>query len=115
MACGGTDSSPVDKCDDLVDLLCDRALECVAGAGTHPMCVQELQGEIPCGSVKAVSASYDRCMDQLASHSCGTLFPTDSTGAPTLRLPADCTSVVLYRTTSDELQLGEIATVSTSR
>lgn len=112
MACGGGDPSPVEKCDDLVDLLCDRAIECVAGVGTHEMCVQALQGEIPCGSVKAVSASYDRCMDQLATHACQTLFPPDSTGSPMLRLPADCMSVVLYRTAGDELPLTQLAPAS---
>lgn len=94
----------MEKCDDLVALLCDRALECVGG-GTHASCVQAVQGELSCGSVKAVSASYDRCMDQLATHSCGVLFPPDSTGQPTLRLPADCMSVVLSRTVGADTSL----------
>src|SRR5688500_8632799 len=87
VACGGGGRSPVERCDDLVDVLCDRAVECISGAGTHATCVQELQGALACGSVKAVSASYDRCMDQLATHTCGVLFPLDSAGEPSLRLP----------------------------
>ena len=112
MACGNGEPSPVERCDELVDLLCDRALQCVAGAGTHATCVQALQGELPCGSVKAVSASYDRCMDQLATHSCGVLFPPDLMGQPSLRLPADCMSVVLYRAAGGELPLAELATTN---
>jgi hypothetical protein len=98
-ACAG-EPSPVEKCDTLVDELCDRALECIPNAGTHSQCIQELQQVIPCGGVKAVSASYDRCMDQLESFSCAVLFPVDQqTRMQTLELPADCMSVVLSRTT----------------
>lgn len=115
MACGGGEPSPVEQCDGLVDVLCDRAVQCIAGVGTHAACIQELQSEIPCGTVKAVSASYDRCMDQLASHTCGALFPPDSTGQPVLRLPADCMSVVLYRTVGEDTSLEELATASVLR
>ena len=107
-ACGGSDSSPVEKCDALVDTLCDRAVQCIPAAGSHGTCVQELQQELPCGSVKAVSASYDRCMDQLAATSCPVLFPTDAQGQPTIELPADCMSVVLTRTADGELALPDV-------
>ncbi len=97
LGCGGGGSSAVDKCDDLVDVLCDRAVECVGG-GTHATCVQELQQVLPCGSAKQVSASYDRCMTQLDTTSCGVLFPVNpQSGQRELVLPADCMSVILTR------------------
>jgi hypothetical protein len=94
-ACGG--NSAVDKCDDLVDVVCDRTVECVSGI-TKTDCVQAVQQQLPCGSAKKVSASYDRCMDQLNSDSCDVLFPPDQNGQPSLTLPADCNSVILERT-----------------
>lgn len=108
-ACGGTEPSPVEKCDDLIDLLCDRAVQCIPTGGSHRTCVQEVQQELACGSVKAVSASYDRCMNQLSATSCPVLFPNDAQGQPTLELPADCMSVVLTRTVDDELALPDLA------
>lgn len=109
VACG-SEPSPVEKCDDLVDLVCDRAVQCIPSeVGTHVTCVQQLQQVLPCGSVKAVSASYDRCMDQLAADSCAVLFPIDpQTGGPMLKLPADCQSVVLSRTGAGELGLENV-------
>lgn len=95
-ACGG--SSAVDKCDDLVDVVCDRTVECVSGI-TKTDCVQAVQQQLPCGSAKKVSASYDRCMDQLNNDSCDILFPPDSNGQPSLALPADCNAVILERKT----------------
>ena len=96
VGCGG-EPSPVEKCDDLLDVLCDRGVQCLGG--THAECVQALQSALPCGSAKAVSASYDRCIDQLQGASCASLFPPDpQSGQPALRLPADCMSVVLTRT-----------------
>lgn len=97
VGCGGG-SSPVEKCDDLVDIVCERAVECLPGAGTHGACVQEVQQVIPCGSAKQVSASYDRCMNQLEAASCSVLFPTNpQSGQRELVLPADCMSVILAR------------------
>ncbi len=111
IGCGTDSPSPVEQCDDLVDVICDRAVSCLPSIGTHATCVQELQQEIPCGSVKRVSASYDRCMSQLRTSSCPVLFPPDTqTGSPMLELPADCMSVVLTRT--DGSPLGAPATES---
>lgn len=68
-----------------------------------------VQQELSCGSVKAVSATYDRCMDQLAAATCPVLFPVDpQTGGPTLRLPADCMSVVLTREFGGDAPLVEL-------
>jgi hypothetical protein len=89
VGCGGSDS-PVDKCDDLVDITCDRAIDCVAGAGTHAECVQEVQAVLPCGMAKSVTPSYARCISQMKSNTCAALFPGGQ-----LDLPADCEGVIL--------------------
>ena len=99
--CGGGELSPVEKCDEFVDVVCDRALDCLSSPGSHSECVQQVQQLVPCGSAKEVSASYDRCMDQVESNSCAVLFPTDpDTGEPALSLPADCNAIILVREAS---------------
>ncbi len=90
VACGGGSASPAEKCDDLVDLVCDRALECVPGAGTHSACVAEVQSNLDCDRAQDVTASYRACMTQLRSTTCGSLFPNDM-----IVLPADCNGVIL--------------------
>ena len=113
--CGcGSDPSPVEQCDDLVDVLCDRGVQCLGGS--HAECVQAIQGELACGGARQVSASYDRCIDQLQGASCGLLFPVDSqTGAPDLRLPADCMGVILSRTGSSPTSVGPLTSVGELR
>jgi hypothetical protein len=94
LAACGTDKTPAEKCDDLVDTLCDRGVQCLGGSTSA--CVQSVQAQLPCGKATSVGPSYDRCVDELQSDSCGVLFPTDpSTGQPTIRLPADCMGVIL--------------------
>lgn len=101
IAACGTESSPVEKCDDLVDVLCNRAVQC--GGGSHAECVEAVKTELPCGAAKSVSGTYDRCVDQLQGASCNVLFGTNpSTGEPELRLPADCNAVILYRKVSQD-------------
>lgn len=87
VACG--EDSPVEKCDHLVDITCDRAVECIPTGGTHAECVEEVRQQLPCGSAKSVTESYDRCVDQIDSVTCGTLFPNNM-----LDLPADCSGVI---------------------
>jgi hypothetical protein len=94
VACN-TEPSPVEKCDDLVDVLCTRATQCVAGT-THTECVQAVKTGLPCGSAKDVTSSYDRCIDQLNGASCNVLFSTNpTTGELQLQLPADCKGTIL--------------------
>jgi hypothetical protein len=91
----GTEASPVEKCDDLVDTLCDKGVQCLGGS--HAECVQAAQTTLPCGSARSVTTSYDRCVDQLESASCSVLFAFNSvTGELELRLPADCRGVIQY-------------------
>jgi hypothetical protein len=102
---GCATESAVDKCDDLTERLCDRAVACMPSAGNHSTCVQEVQGVLPCGAATDVSASYDRCMSQLETTSCSILFPTNpQTGEAELGPPADCKAVILTsREQSDEI------------
>jgi hypothetical protein len=97
VGCGG-EKSPSEKCEDLVNLACDRAVECLPGAsGMHADCVQAIeQAGLSCTATKSVTPSYDRCIDQLDGQSCRILFPTDSTtGDQSLTLPAECSGVLL--------------------
>lgn len=96
-----SEPSPVEKCDELVNVICDRAVVCLPGVGNHATCVSELQQALPCGAAKQVSASYDRCISQLQGDGCSVLFPPNpQTGNPELRLPADCKAVILMREVS---------------
>ncbi len=90
VACGGGSKDPTEKCDDLVDIVCDRAVECVPNAGTHSACVAEVEGSLDCGAAQSVSATYNACLMQLRSMSCASLFPNDM-----LVLPTDCNGVIL--------------------
>ena len=95
LGCGGGDG-PVAKCDDLIDLTCTRAVECLGEAttGTQAQCVEEVQSQFACSQVNSVNANYQRCMDQMASFSCETLFQVDpADGQRKLVNPADCNGV----------------------
>jgi len=96
VACG--EDTPVEKCDHLVDITCDRAVQCIPNGGTHSECVQAVQTALPCGSAVSVTASYDRCVNQLDTVGCAILFPNGQ-----LDLPADCDGVILTsRLASDD-------------
>ena len=91
VGCGGGGSdSAVDKCDDLVDEVCDRAVECVPSSGTHAECVAEAQTALSCEDAQSVTAKYSTCLSQVRTNSCDALFPNDQ-----LVLPADCNGVIL--------------------
>jgi hypothetical protein len=91
-ACGG--DSPVEQCDALVNDLCVRGASCLGGS--EQACVQAVQQQLSCGSAKAVTATYGRCIDEINVDQCPILFPIDpATGQPTLVLPADCKGVIL--------------------
>jgi hypothetical protein len=99
LGCGGSAETPVQKCDDLVNDLCNRGVSCApAQTGTHDNCVQQLQQILPCGTTKKVGTSYDRCVMQINGDSCQILFPTDpQTGQVSVSLPADCVGVIQTR------------------
>jgi hypothetical protein len=94
-ACGGDSKTPAEKCDDLVNDVCVRAMTCVGTSTTT--CVQEVKQSLSCGSVKSVTSTYGRCIDQINTDACAVLFPPDpnNNNQPTLTLPADCKGVLL--------------------
>ncbi len=96
VGCGGGSETPVQKCDDLLSDVCDRGVQCVPQeTGTHDNCVQQLQQVLACGTAKMVSASYDRCIQEIKGNACWILFPTDpQTGMTSLALPADCNGAI---------------------
>lgn len=105
VGCGG-DKSPGEKCEDLINLTCDRAVECLPGvSGMHAACVQAVeQAGLSCSATKSVKPSYDRCIDQLNEQSCRMLFPTDpDTGDQTIALPAECSGVLVTQSAAGEL------------
>lgn len=105
IGCGG-DKSPSEKCEDLVNLSCDRAVECLSWAsGMHTACVQAVeQAGLSCTATKSVKPSYDRCIDQLNEQSCRMLFPIDpNTGDQALELPAECNGVLVTQLAAGEL------------
>ena len=97
IGCGGGEETPVQKCDALINDVCDRAVQCIPQeAGTHANCVQALQQILSCGSAKRVSATYNRCIQQIQGDGCQILFPADpQSGGHSLDLPADCNGVIL--------------------
>ena len=106
VGCG--DKSPSEKCEDLIDSICDRAVECITGAdGMHRQCVDAVKQQLSCGAVKSVKPSYDRCIDLLNGQSCNTLFPPDpTTGSQMLKLPVECNGVL-----STQSAYGEVDSV----
>jgi hypothetical protein len=92
----GDDEDAAPQCNDLIDDVCDRVVECVPQqAATHAICVQRMQQTLSCESAKRVSATYYRCIQQIKADSCQVLFPTNpQTAGTALSLPADCTSAI---------------------
>jgi len=91
IGCGGGDKSPKEKCDDLVNMFCDRLVECVQdAAGMHSACVQTFESIQSCSAIKSVGASYDDCLSQLDSQTCQMLFPMSGSAS----LPSACSGVL---------------------
>lgn len=104
VGCG--DKSPSEKCEDLVDVTCDRIVECITGAaGMHGACVNDFKQVLSCSDIKSVKPSYDRCVDSLNEQSCKTLFPADPmTGEQTVELPDECNGVLSMETMRGEVE-----------
>jgi hypothetical protein len=92
----GDDEQAIPQCNDLVDDLCTRIVQCAPQqAATQASCLLRLEQTLPCELAHRISATYDQCLQHIMTDSCQVLFPTDpfTTGAA-LSLPADCTGVV---------------------
>lgn len=68
--------TPVEKCEALFNVTCDRMLSCIGEAKaeaedfTHDKCLDVFRLLVPCGKVTSVSMSYDRCVQQTREWSC---------------------------------------------
>lgn len=101
-ACGGGDDNPaVEKCDDLVSTVCDRAIECLGDlGGGHSQCVVEVNEALPCDRAASVTDSFQDCLSRVDTDSCNTLFPPPPPGGQRmLVLPANCSGVVVLERT----------------
>jgi hypothetical protein len=95
VGCGSSERSASEKCDDLIEDLCTRAVECIPNGGTKGQCIDAFRQIIPCASATSVSNNYDRCISQINKNSCSTLFPVDPVdNEPGLLLPSDCGAVI---------------------
>jgi hypothetical protein len=90
-ACGGGgDPDPAAaECEALVDLICDRAVECDPGGISHGDCVDELEGELPggCDEADQVGVGYDDCLAELDTVACADVPVTVQT---------TCAAVILF-------------------
>jgi hypothetical protein len=95
LGCGGGDPSPREQCEDLLDVICGRAVKCILGtAGREGECVDALQRVAGCERVRQESRSYDRCVDRVEAQLCADLFQNSTAAKITVFLPAECSDVV---------------------
>jgi hypothetical protein len=87
--CGGGGGGAEGQCEDLLEVTCERSVECVGGF-TQSECLDALDDQIPCGRADRVSSTYDACMTQLMGNACADLFPGGQ-----LTLPPDCNQVII--------------------
>jgi len=92
VGCGG--SSPEDKCQDLVDTMCDRVTACLNVPSQKADCVRTVSDSASCSRTKSVTESYDTCLDELRDVSCDALLDSDANGDPVLNIPSSCRGVL---------------------
>ena len=75
---------------------CATIRESAPVSSLRPGCANSLpRFGISSREAKKVSATYDRCIQQIKGDACPVLFPTDpQTGDTSVSLPADCNSVI---------------------
>jgi hypothetical protein len=94
LGCGG-DKSPQEQCEDLLSVVCGRAVKCILGAaGREDECFDALQRVSGCERVLQESRSYGACVDRVESKSCPDLFQNSTPTKITVLLPAECSDVV---------------------
>lgn len=103
LGCGG-DKSPQEKCEDLLGVVCGRAVKCILGAtGREDECFDALKRVAGCERVLQESRSYDSCVDRVESQSCPDLFQNSTPTKITVFLPAECSDVVdLMQSAADD-------------
>lgn len=93
IACGGGGDSPEAQCEDLLENVCGRAVECGVGFDDTDACMTEIAKSNDCSQVDSVGDSYGDCMADIDDASCQALFPTTS-GGQRLALPSSCSGAL---------------------
>jgi hypothetical protein len=97
-SCAG-DKSPREQCQDLVSVICGRAVGCIAGAaGRKAECIDALEPIAGCERVDQPSAMYESCVDRVESETCSALFSNSTSMSIMVVLPAECNDVVDLQT-----------------
>jgi hypothetical protein len=91
-ACG--DPSPSEQCEDLLQVACERAVECLSGATTVTQCVSDISRFTNCQRVTEHFSTYEPCHDQLEDATCSALVRRDAQMSYTILLPAVCGDVI---------------------
>lgn len=98
---GASGPSAQDKCDMLLDVVCDRLITCAeqlsgqtAPSGIRQACIDKQRTAYDCSRAKAVTASYDRCISEVSSFTCGIFLTTDTSGNVQVNVPASCNAVI---------------------
>jgi hypothetical protein len=92
IACGGGGDSPEDKCEALLDNICDRVVDCEL-ADSHDECIDALADSNDCSEAEEVGDSYGECRKDIDDASCAELFPS-SGGQVRLTLPSSCSGAI---------------------
>lgn len=103
-SCGGGSNSlsPVEECDDLLDLICTKIQSCgeqLSGTAApptfHKECLDKQRTLLDCSKATSVGASYERCNSELVDFSCSIFLTLDANETLlSVNLPASCTAVI---------------------
>ena len=89
------DMSPQQECQELIGVICGRAVTCIANASDRrDECFDALERAAGCERVIQHSEMYDACVDRVESQSCSTLFSNSTSTSIMVLLPAECNEVV---------------------
>ena len=87
-------TSPADRCDAYIDLLCERVAECgMLVEGEQTKCVDLASAAMSCTRVSALGSGYDTCIDKLESGPCEDFLRNGSTY---FEVPVICHSAFEY-------------------
>jgi hypothetical protein len=87
LGCGDDGLSVKQKCEKIIDTVCDRFMECAELAGgfasdsqrkaSRAQCEANFATEARCDAVIEVGDTYDECLDVLADEQCSALIAED--------------------------------------
>lgn len=100
--CGDDGLSVKEKCEKIIDTVCDRFMECAELAGgfaseaqrraSRSQCEANFATATSCERVKTIGSNYDECLDVLAVEQCSKLIAEDESSM--YEIPATCMNVV---------------------